>query len=337
MGMRWQLYDPDFYTDVIFGFDIEQVESDEEVYICRCSGRGKSDQERRIPRMPHIKPQLEELQAMPFTSYDPNVRKKGKGRGRVLKEKAKAFPGLRGTRGTGCDHRDQTAIEVDRPRHEPLFLDNSSFVGKADIAVKMSSPFASLSKPTLSSETYEEDFPSLSSSSHSPRYQRSAVYDSDSGSSGLKDLNNLALPCKGSSSVHYSSLSSLMSDSSPEKSAVCKSSMSCRTSSEEALYISDTESIPSRSSETSENMWKITQGNIIQLDGLPRQMDFSTLEELIAQYGTIQETQVLEYEDSVAVRFRLTSEDACDWVVSCLDGTECLFPESNRPLHCCKV
>ncbi|XP_033733166.1 uncharacterized protein LOC117322389 isoform X2 [Pecten maximus] len=334
MGMRWQLYDPDFYTDIIFGFEVED-ESDEEVYLCRCSGRGKSDEERRIPRMPLIKASFQELQNLP--TYGPVV-KKGKGRGRMLREKVETMPAVHvSTFEPGCKDN------IDRPRREPMFLDNSSFVENTDFAVKKFSPFASLSKqtsqPPPSPQTFEEDFPSLSSSPQSVRNQRPVymvprVSDNDSESASLKDLNSLAQIFKESASISFSSLSSCPSDSSPEKSVVFTST-SCRTtaSSDEQVYASDSES--SRSSEALE--WNITQGHVVQLDGLPKGCDLSTLEELVAQYGTIKETQVLQYEASVAVRFRLTSEDACEWVVSCLDGTDCLFPESNRTLHCYKV
>ncbi|OWF45061.1 uncharacterized protein LOC110457517 [Mizuhopecten yessoensis] len=349
MGMRWQLYDPDFYTDVIFGFEHEEDESDEEIFICRCSGRGKSNEERWIPRMPCIKP-IYEVQNIPITSNEPTVRKKGKGRGRMLKEKADALPAFIGS-GVGC--RDQITTDVHRPRREPIFLNNSSFVDKADFAVKRPNPFASLSKQVTSlappsSETFEEDFPSLSSSASSPYTARNrrhadvehSISETDSRSPSLEDLNDLALVFKDSASVTCSSVSSGTRDSSPEK-AVLSKSTSCRTttSSDEAVYASDSESSYSGSSDTtaSENPWSITQGNVVQLDGLPKGCDLSTLEELIAQYGTIQQTQILEYEASVAVRFRLHSEDACDWVVSCLDGTDCLFPESNRTLNCYKV
>ncbi|XP_069122949.1 uncharacterized protein [Argopecten irradians] len=353
MGMRWQLYDPDFYTDV-FGFEDEEDESDEEVYICKCSGRGKTNEERRIPRIPYIKsPFLEELQNIP-SQHEPSVRKKGKGRGRILREKMERLPAATGLENFGCREN------FERQRSEPMFLDNSSFVGTAAFAVRKISPFANLSqqssRPPPSPHSFEEDFPSLSSSPHSSHNQRpvfvvpkaSGLSDNDSESASLKDLNNLAQIFKDSASVGNSSSSSY--PTSPEKSSIVTSTSGRTTTSSEdvVLYTSDSESTYSEMSEnmaqgsvvsstSSGNQWTVTQGNIIQLDGLPQEFDMSTLEELIAQYGTIQEMQIMECGTSVSVRFRFSSEDACVWVVSCLDGTDGLFPESNRILQCYKV
>lgn len=62
MGLRWQLYDPEFYTDVIdlSGFEFEEEKSDDD-YVCRCSGRGKSDGERFVPRIPRAKQCIKEV------------------------------------------------------------------------------------------------------------------------------------------------------------------------------------------------------------------------------------------------------------------------------------
>lgn len=83
--------------------------------------------------------------------------------------------------------------------------------------------------------------------------------------------------------------------------------------------------------------WTLAGENIIQCDGLPRKCDISVLEEIIASFGKIIDSQTIVVGNSSSVRFKLGNSDSCEWAISCLHDSDCVYPDSNRVLECYRV
>lgn len=82
--------------------------------------------------------------------------------------------------------------------------------------------------------------------------------------------------------------------------------------------------------------WKLEGQSVIQIDGLPVNCDISALQDLIASYGTVIDSEKKSRSQSSSVRFRLNNDDACEMVVSCLDDTD-IFPDAVSKISCVLV
>ncbi|KAL5019160.1 hypothetical protein ScPMuIL_004882 [Solemya velum] len=83
--------------------------------------------------------------------------------------------------------------------------------------------------------------------------------------------------------------------------------------------------------------WNVKGDFVIQLNGLPASYDLSGITELIGAFGTVGEVDQQCCENVSAIRIRLNSAEECDFVVSCLHDTDCLFPDDNRVIECFRV
>ncbi|ESP01468.1 hypothetical protein LOTGIDRAFT_230727 [Lottia gigantea] len=83
--------------------------------------------------------------------------------------------------------------------------------------------------------------------------------------------------------------------------------------------------------------WKITGPCVVQLEGIPIACDIDILDDTLWNFGQIEESQVQVIDGKYAVRYRFSTEDACEWVVSSLHDTDMLYPDSQSVLVCFKV
>ncbi|KAK3091761.1 hypothetical protein FSP39_022440 [Pinctada imbricata] len=81
--------------------------------------------------------------------------------------------------------------------------------------------------------------------------------------------------------------------------------------------------------------WSLCGPYVVQMNNVPCGCDISVLQDIVSSYGMIKELEVMKLGSSASVRFQLESSDSCEWVVECLDNTECIFPNVlNKPLEC---
>lgn len=80
-----------------------------------------------------------------------------------------------------------------------------------------------------------------------------------------------------------------------------------------------------------EDGWVLNGENVVEICDLPGDCDVSLLQDIIAAYGAIIESDVISSGSAVSVRYQLDSSEATDWVVSNLDNADYLFEG-----HCVK-
>ncbi|XP_071107497.1 uncharacterized protein [Haliotis cracherodii] len=73
--------------------------------------------------------------------------------------------------------------------------------------------------------------------------------------------------------------------------------------------------------------WTIVGANVIQIEGVPKDGNTTELEEMVSAYGVVLESQKKTLSDGRgAMRFRYSDSDFCEWAVSCLHDSDCVFP-----------
>ncbi|XP_067671362.1 uncharacterized protein [Haliotis asinina] len=84
--------------------------------------------------------------------------------------------------------------------------------------------------------------------------------------------------------------------------------------------------------------WTIVGANVIQIEGIPKDGNTTELEEMVSAYGVVLESEKMTLSDGRgAMRFRYSDSDFCEWAVSCLHDSDCVFPDSPCKLVCCIV
>ncbi|XP_046569701.1 uncharacterized protein LOC124278013 isoform X2 [Haliotis rubra] len=84
-----------------------------------------------------------------------------------------------------------------------------------------------------------------------------------------------------------------------------------------------------------EESWTIVGANVIQIEGIPTDGNTTELEEMVSAYGVVLESEKKTLCDGRgAMRFRYSDSDFCEWAVSCLHDSDCVFPDSPCNLVC---
>ncbi|XP_052791306.1 uncharacterized protein LOC128225242 [Mya arenaria] len=83
-----------------------------------------------------------------------------------------------------------------------------------------------------------------------------------------------------------------------------------------------------------DTVWRLYGRDVIQVDGLPAVSDVSHLHSLVSGFGIIIDHQVCLENGATAIRFKLCSAESCEFCVQCLDGSDCILPDSNSRISC---
>lgn len=368
---RWILYDPDFYDEIVPLCDeLVDNEEEERVITCRCYGRGKKLSEVEVPRVPQLHFRTEKERYIEKIRLDENPKAKRRGRGRakvhqLLTDNMMSTVGQPQVSVPSIAPFITNAVppNIGPPTNTGGFGRPSSSSNHHSHNGYENMEFSNI-QPSRRGFSIE-DFISESSTKKKKKNNRSAamctnplpnsVEETEESSSennesvvitlasldsagSTKQIDGyllskmLNIPCIGGEKI-------INTDSSVPGS-LTSSSMSALNDVyrfEEAVHVPPKKNKKcgkvSTSNEKSEQEdgWVLNGKNVVEIYDLPGDCDVTLLQDIIAAYGAIIESDVISSGSTVSVRYQLDSSEAANWVISNLDNADYLFAD-----HCVK-
>ncbi|XP_052263166.1 uncharacterized protein LOC127866577 isoform X2 [Dreissena polymorpha] len=85
------------------------------------------------------------------------------------------------------------------------------------------------------------------------------------------------------------------------------------------------------------SIWRLYGRDVVQVDGLPSDVDLTHLHSLVNGFGVIKDSQVRTLNSMISVRYKLVNEEACEFCAQCLHNSECIVPGSNTTGSNCVI